>query len=173
MDVLIRPETPEDHQAIFDIIQRAFAPMPYAGGDEQLLPNRFRDANILACSLVAESDSSVIGQITLTPALSADGSTGWYAIGPLAVEPALKHQGIGSMLMRAAIQWMREQAATGCVLVGNPDYYSRFGFRLYPDLAPAGEPAEFYQMLSFDDLEPNHVVHFHPLFYSDNAERTS
>lgn len=170
MDVLVRPERPEDRQAIFDVTQRAFAPMPYAGGDEQLLPDRFRDANALALSLVAEKDGRVMGQITLTPATPADRSTGWYAIGPVSVEPAIQHQGVGSLLIRAAIAWMREQGGTGCVLVGNPEYYSRFGFHRFPSLTPTGEPAEFYQMLSLDGREPDVVVHFHPLYYGENAE---
>ncbi len=173
MDILIRPESTEDHTAIFDITQRAFEPMPYAGGDEQLLPGRFRDANVLALSLVAEWDGAVVGQVTLTPAFADDGSTGWYAIGPISVEPTIKHQGVGSLLIHAAIAWMREQDAAGCVLVGNPHYYGRFGFRVFPALAPVGEPAEFYQILPLDGREPQIAVRFHPLFYGDNAESAS
>ena len=166
MAILIRPERPEDHAEIYGVTQRAFAPMPYADGDEQELVGRFRDAGVLALSLVGEKDGVLIGQITFTPAIAADGTSGWYALGPVSVEPALKHQGIGSQLIRAGIAWLHEHNAAGCILIGNPAYYSRFGFRQFPQLAPEGMPAEYYQMLPMAVAEPNKVVAFHPLFTS-------
>jgi putative acetyltransferase len=164
MEVLIRPERTDDRAAIYDVTQRAFAPMPYADGDEQELIGRFRDAGALALSLVAEKDGVVVGQITFTPAFAADSSHGWYALGPVSVEPELKHQGIGSQLIRAGVAWLREQEAAGCILIGNPAYYSRFGFLPFPQLAPEGMPAQYYQILPLSVAVPDTVVGFHPLF---------
>jgi putative acetyltransferase len=166
MEILIRPETPADHAAIHDVTQRAFAPMPFADGDEQLLIGKLRDAGALTLSLVAESDGVVVGQITFSPAFAANGSPEWYALGPVSVEPALKHQGIGGQLIRAGIAWLQDQDAAGCVLIGNPTYYSRFGFRVFSELAPAGTPAEYYQVLPLAIEKPNVIVEFHPLFQS-------
>jgi putative acetyltransferase len=166
MNILIRPERSEDHAAIYDITKRAFAPMPYAGGDEQELIDKLREADALALSLVAEKDGVVVGQITFSPAFAADGSPGWYALGPVSVEPALKHQGIGGQLIRAGIDWLCEQDAAGCVLVGNPAYYSRFGFRLFPELAPEGEQSEYFQILPLGIAEPKVAVGFHAVFLS-------
>jgi putative acetyltransferase len=165
MDIQIRPERAEDHAAIYDVTKRAFAPMPFADGDEQDLIARFRNAGVLALSLVAEKEGVVVGQITLTPANAADGSPGWYALGPVSVEPELHHQGIGSTLIRTAIAWLGDQDAAGCVLVGNPAYYRRFGFLPFPDLCPAGEPAEYYQVLPLRVASPMAVVEFHRLFH--------
>jgi putative acetyltransferase len=162
--ILIREERPEDRRAIYDITQRAFAPMPYAEGNEQDLIDRLRESGALALSLVAEKDGAVIGQATFSPAFAADGSSGWYALGPISVEPEFKHKGIGSQLIRAGIAWLEGQKAVGCVLVGNPAYYSRFGFRLFPDLAPEGEQAKYFQILPLGITEPNTVVGFHPVF---------
>ena len=166
MEILIRPERLEDYDAIYDVTKRAFAPMPYADGDEQELIGRFRDAGVLALSLVAEKDGKVVGQITFTPAFAADGSTGWFALGPVSAEPGLKHQGIGSQLIQAGIAWLKEQNAAGCILIGNPAYYSRFGFLPFPDLTPPGMPSEYYQILPLGIAEPGTVVGFHPLFSS-------
>lgn len=166
MTILIRPECPQDYAAIHDVTQRAFAPMPFADGDEQELIGKLRDAGALSLSLVAELDGNVVGQVTFTTAFAADGSPGWYALGPVAVEPALKHQGIGSQLIEAGIAWLREQDAAGCVLVGNPAYYCRFGFLPFPALAPTGEPAEYYQILPLRVEQPDGVIGFHPLFHS-------
>jgi putative acetyltransferase len=166
MQILIRPERAEDHAAICDVTKRAFAPMPYADGDEQELIDKLREAGALALSLVAEKDGVLVGQVTFSPAFAADGSSGWYALGPVSVEPELKHQGIGSQLIRAGITWLRQQDAAGCVLVGNPAYYNRFGFRLFPELAPEGQPVEYFQILPFREAEPEAVVGFHPVFSS-------
>lgn len=162
----IRPEMPRDQAAIREITRRAFAPMPFADGDEQDVIDRFRGAGVLALSLVADLEGAIVGQISFTPAFAADGSPDWYALGPVAVAPEHQGNGIGSQLVRAGIDWLRSVGAAGCVLVGNPVYYRRFGFVLASQLAPAGEPAEYYQMLSLGCENPNTVVGFHPLFHS-------
>lgn len=166
MNCLIRPERADDYAAIYDVTKRAFAPMPFSDGDEQELIGRFRDADVIALSLVAEMDGNIVGQITLTPAFAADDSAGWFALGPIAVAPEFQSKKIGSKLIDVAMAWLREQQAAGCVLVGNPAYYNRFGFRPYPALAPKGEPAEYYQILPLRVQEPSVVVSFHPLFYA-------
>jgi putative acetyltransferase len=168
MKINIRHERAEDAAAIHDLTKRAFASMPFAGGDEQLLPARFRSADVLALSLVAETAGSIIGQLTLTPAFAADDSPGWFALGPIAVEPNFQSQGVGSSMIAAAIDWLTANDAAGCVLVGNPAYYSRFGWLPCPALAPTGEPAEYYQILPLAIAQPHAVVCFHPLFYGDN-----
>lgn len=164
MKTPIRTETPADHAAIHDVTKRAFAPMPYAEGDEQILIGKLRDAGALACSLVAEREGMVVGQVSFSPAFASDGAPGWYALGPVAVEPTLKHQGIGGQLINAGIAWLRDQDAAGCILIGNPAYYSRFGFRCFPELTPEGMPAQYYQILPLRTANPSVVVGFHPLF---------
>jgi putative acetyltransferase len=169
MNIIIRPERPEDVAAIHDITRRAFAPMAYADGNEQDLIDRFRDAGALAISLVADQDGAVVGQASFTEAFAADGSPGWYTLGPVAVEPGLQKQHIGSKLIEAGIAELRARDAAGCVLTGDPAYYRRFGFRPYPDLCPDGQPAAYYQILPLRVSAPDSVVSFHPLF-QDPAE---
>ncbi len=167
MELHIRPETPDDHAAIYDLTKRAFAPMPYAGGDEQDLINQLRDAGALTISLVAELDGRIVGHVAFSPAFAEDGAEGWYALGPVSAEPELKHQGIGSTVIKAGLAMLRERDAAGCVLVGNLAYYSRFGFQPFPELCPKGEPAEYFQILPLRSAEPNMVVAFHPLFHGE------
>jgi putative acetyltransferase len=166
MKCLIRPERADDYLAIYDVTKQAFATMPFADGDEQELIGRFRNAGKLALSLVAELDGNVVGQITLTPAFAADGSPGWFALGPIAVSPNNQNNGIGSKLIEAGKNWLREQNAAGCVLVGNPAFYRRFGFNAYPSLAPEREPNEYYQILPLRIQKPRVVVAFDLLFYA-------
>jgi putative acetyltransferase len=168
MNLIIRSEKREDYAAIYDLTRRAFAPMPFAGGDEQDLINQLRDADALVISLVAERDGKIVGHIAFSPAFAADRSEGWYTLGPVSVEPELKHKGIGKTLINAGLAMLRESDAAGCILVGNPAYYARFGFRLFPALAPGGGHAEYYQILPLRIAEPSMVVGFHPLFDGDS-----
>jgi putative acetyltransferase len=165
MDLVIREETVADHAAIYDLTKRAFAPMPFAAGDEQDLITHLRNAGALTISLVAELDGQVVGHVAFSPAIAADGSEGWYALGPVSAEPNLKHQGIGSAFITAGLAMLNARDAAGCVLVGTPIYYSRFGFLPFPGLAPEGEPAEYFQILPLRITHPTAVVHFHPLFH--------
>lgn len=164
MNILIRTERPEDPATIRDITQRAFAPMPFSGGYEHDLIDNLRAGGALAISLVAELGGVAVGQVTFSPAFAADGSTGWYALGPIAVDPAHQKKGIGRKLIEGGIVKLRESDAAGCVLVGNPDRYRRFGFRTFPQFAPPGQPAEYFQILPLRATEPGCVVDFHPLF---------
>ena len=163
---LVRPETTADHAVIHDLTRRAFEPMPYAAGDEQQLIDRLREAGALAISLVAERDGVIVGHVAFSPAIAADGTPGWFALGPVSVEPAQQHRGIGSLIIRRGIGLLVERDAAGCVLVGNPAYYSRFGFRPFPALCPEHEPAEFFQILPLRIADPDCVIGFHPLFSS-------
>lgn len=164
--VSIRPEEPGDIGAIYDLTRRAFAPMPFAAGDEQDLINALREACALSRSLVVIRDEQVIGHIAFSPAYAADGLPGWFALGPVSVEPDLQGQGIGSALIRAGLEWLGEIQAAGCILTGNPDFYRRFGFELFPELAPPSDPAEYFMILPLACRSPEAIISFHPLFHA-------
>ena len=164
MTITIRPECGGDHEAIYDLTRRAFAPMPFAAGDEQDLINGLRAAGALTISLVAERGEQIVGYLAFSPATAADGSPGWFALGPVAVEPDLQRQGVGSLMIKEGLRQLRALNASGCILVGNPNYYVRFGFQPFPDLAPPGEPPAYFMILPLANATPTSVVAFHPLF---------
>jgi putative acetyltransferase len=166
MDVHVRLEKPEDHAAIYDLTARAFSPMPFAAGDEQDLIGKLREGGALVISLVAEREGRIVGHVAFSPAFAADGSSGWYGLGPVSAEPDLQRQGIGTALITTGIAMLRDRDAAGCVLVGNPAYYVRFGFLPFPALSPENEPAEYFQILPLRTANPTSVVAFHPIFYS-------
>jgi hypothetical protein len=58
----------------------------------------------------------------------SDGATGWFGLGPISVLPELQGTGIGTLLMQDALRLLRARGAAGCVVLGDPAYYSRFGF---------------------------------------------
>jgi putative acetyltransferase len=163
----IRSETPADEAAIYDITKRAFAPMPYAGGDEQELITTLRDGGALTISLVAELEGVLVGHIAFSPATSDDGAAGWFALGPVSVDPDYQKQGIGGALIKAGFARLNALDAAGCILTGNPTYYQRFGFKPCPDLAPLREPAPFFMAIELGGKRPTARFAFHPLFYNE------
>ncbi len=164
MSITIRDEKPDDVIAIHGLTQRAFAPMPYADGDEQELIDTLRDVGALSLSLVAEQDGFVVGQVTFSPAVAPDGAEGWFTLGPVSVEPAMQKREIGARLIRAGLDRLRAQGAAGCILLGNPAYYGRFGFRVAAESAPHEDHSEFFQMLALAGPVPEGRFGYHPAF---------
>jgi putative acetyltransferase len=165
VQIAIRPEQAADHAVIRDLTARAFASVPYSDGSEPDVIDRLRAAGALSLSLVAVGDGAILGHVALSPGKPQDGSKGWFALGPITVEPSAQRQGIGSALVESAVVWLRDRGAVGCVLVGDPEYYRRFGFAVQQHLAPEGQPAEYYQMLVLYDGAAETTVGFHPAFF--------
>jgi putative acetyltransferase len=162
---IIRPEESSDFAAIHDLTRRAFEPMSFAAGDEQDVIDRLRRIGALTRSIVAEKDGRLVGHVAFSPAFADDGSEGWFALGPISVEPSLQRQGIGTKMIRHGISELRAIRSAGCALVGDPAYYPRHGFRPFPELAPENEPAEYFMILPLRVSAPNARLRFHPAFY--------
>lgn len=165
MDINIRPEEVHDHAAIHDLTKRAFAPMPFADGNDQYIVDRLRLAGELKLSLVALREGQVIGHVALSQATHDGGQSGWYGLGTIAVAPLWQRQGIGTALIARAKTWLVEHNAAGCILVGDTNYYPRHGFLPSPSHAPTREPPEYFMVLLLKGGIPEGRFSFHPLFY--------
>lgn len=161
---MIRQESPTDAAAIHAVTAAAFLDAPHTAHTEQFIVDALREAGALTISLVAEQGGDVVGHVALSPVSISDGSTGWFGLGPVSVKPELQGKGIGSRLMQVAIQSLRERGAAGCVLVGDPSYYSRFGFKPESSMVLPDVPPEYFQALPFGPSVPRGVVTFHEAF---------
>ena len=96
----IRRETPEDYEAVYTVVQRAFASAEHADGTEQDLVTALRNGAgyIPELALVAEEDGEIVGHILFTKALV--GGQTVLALAPLSVLPAHQRKGVGSALVR-------------------------------------------------------------------------
>lgn len=163
--MIIRPETPGDFAAIRTINIDAFANHPFSQQTEHLIVEALRDADALTISLVAEDDDRVVGHVAFSPALIDGQDLNWFTLGPIAVTPARQRQGIGARLIDAGIEALRQQGANGCLLVGDPAYYLRFGFRHSPSLTVEHVPPEYFMCLPLAGEIPHGAVSHHPAFY--------
>jgi putative acetyltransferase len=161
---LLRLETPADGAAIHRLTAEAFRNAPHTSGTEAFIVDALRNAGALTLSLVAEDAGVLVGHVGLSPVTVADGSTGWYGLGPVSVLPSHQGRGIGSALVRDALARLRAMGASGCVLVGEPAYYGRFGFKADPRLVLAGVPPAYFQALAFNGAVARGEVKFHPGF---------
>lgn len=163
-ETIIRPEQPKDFAAITRVHELAFMSEPHSEQTEQFIVLALRNAGALSVSLVAERSSQVVGHAAFSPVQFSDGSAGWFGLGPVAVLPELQHQGIGKSLINSGLIALRSLGAAGCVVLGNPNYYGRFGFKYRPECIFEGVPAEYFQSLSFGAHSPVGKVTYHEAF---------
>jgi putative acetyltransferase len=162
--MIIRNEKKSDIEAISEITIAAFENCPYGNHTEQFIISALRAANALAVSLVAEIEVRVVGHIAFSPVTISGHSCDWYGLGPVSVLPHYQKQGIGKSLINEGLRLLRASGAKGCVLVGDPRYYERFGFRNLPDLILEGVPKENFLALPFEEDNTRGVVVFHEGF---------
>jgi putative acetyltransferase len=119
---MIRYVRSADHAAIAEVVSLAF------GGDEEVaLVERLRADGDVLFELVSDDASQLNGHI-LFSRLWADRYEMFAALAPLAVRPGLQRAGLGSALVRAGLESVREFGAHGVLVLGHPAYYPRFGF---------------------------------------------
>lgn len=143
--VRIRSESPADVGAIDTVTREAFASAEHSDGTEQDIVAALRGAGTLSVSLVAELCGEIVGHVAASPVRLDPAAAGeWFGIGPLSVWPDRQKQGIGAALMEAALERLGERGAAGVVLLGDPEYYRRFGFEQASPLRFPDAPAEYF-----------------------------
>ncbi|AQS41000.1 MAG: Acetyltransferase, GNAT family [Candidatus Tokpelaia hoelldobleri] len=164
MPVLIREEMTVDCAAIRDLTKAAFASVEHSSQTEAEIIEALRIAGALTLSLVAIEDGDVIGHIAFSPVLVDGTNVGWYGLGPVSVQVNRQKNGIGSELVREGLQRLAQTGAKGCVVLGEPDYYKRFGFEADTGLVLDGVPASYFMRLVLHGRPPKGRVTYHAGF---------
>ena len=162
--MILREETIADFDAITEVTIAAFKNLAVSNHTEQFIINALRDADALTISIVADIDSRIVGHIAFSPVIISDGTKDWYGLGPISVLPEYQKQGIGKSLIKKGLSLLKNMGGQGCALVGNPNYYKRFGFRNYPELVHEGIPQEVFLALPFTEMVPKGTIEFHKSF---------
>jgi len=164
LSINIRKEQPSDVKSIHEVTVTSFLEAPHTDHTEQFIVKTLRESGALTISLVAEDENNVVGHVALSPVTISDSTDSWYGLGPISVLPNNQRKGIGSKLMNAAIQELKNIDAKGCVLLGDPNYYHRFGFKPRKGLVLPDVPAEYFQALVFQGDLPQGIVTYHESF---------
>jgi len=120
----IREEVPGDASAIRRVVEEAFG-----GPVEAQLVELLREADDMVLALVAEDSESrgVVGFVLFSRMELDDVRT--VGLAPVAVVPARQKSGIGSALIRAGLERLRERGEEAVFVLGHAEYYPRFGFQ--------------------------------------------
>lgn len=165
--VKIRMEIPSDAGAIEAVTVAAFRDAAHSSHTEQFIVGALRAAGQLAVSLVAMDGDVLIGHVAVSPVVISDGAKAWFGLGPISVAPEHQRQGVGAALMRGALAQLHELGAAGCVVLGDPEYYARFGFKAEPSLVLPDVPPEYFQAVAFNAPLPRGTVAYHAAFAAE------
>ena len=132
-NLIIRSETPADYKETELMTMRSFWNKYWPGCTEHFLIRIIRGSEdyIPEISRIAEVDGKIVGAVYYTKAWIDDGNVRHEiaTFGPLAVEPTMEGNDIGGALMRETIKLAKEAGLKAIALMGEPNYYPRFGFR--------------------------------------------
>ncbi|MEP6517125.1 GNAT family N-acetyltransferase [Microcoleus vaginatus] len=121
----IRTEKPEDVEAVRNINILAFG-----RENEANLVDRLRGI-ASTFSFVAVQSDRVVGHIFFSPVLvegKCSRNLSLLGLAPVAVLPNYQRQGIGTLLIREGLKECGRSGFQAVVVLGHPDFYSRFGF---------------------------------------------
>ena len=130
---MIRCEREGDITAIHELVTSCF---PTAA--EAMLIDLLRSGGNLAVSLVDEREGRIVGHVAFSPVTSTSGRSG-IGLAPLAVHETLRRRGIAESLVKAGLEMSRKAGYDWAVVLGEPKYYSRLGFRAASDFAMSDE----------------------------------
>lgn len=125
-DITVRAERREDVDRVAEVVAAAFGEEPVA----ELLAGMRLSSAWRDLSFVAARGGRVVGHVAFTRGwLDAPGRlVEVLVLSPLAVDPAVQREGVGSALVRRSLEVLRERPEPVVFLEGDPAYYSRLGF---------------------------------------------
>ncbi len=160
----IRESTQGDHGRILAVIEAAFGQ-----DDEARLVKAMWAEDAMALDLVAEEDGEIVGHCAFS-LVTADPPLKGAALGlaPLSVAPSRQKSGIGSALIDTGLDICKTRGASLMVVVGEPAYYARFGFRpgAEQNIAwGAMDAGEAFQIIDWAGVgDAPRKINYHPLF---------
>ena len=151
MEFTVRPEESTDIEQVREIVRAAFPTEA-----ESKLVDALRANGKAIISLVAVSGDEVLGHIlfsavSTTPPDPAKG----IGLAPVAVRPDVQSRGIGSRLIHEGLRLCKEFHFDYCVVVGDPNYYQRFGFQKASTFGMRNEYGVDHEFMVIHFTDPN------------------
>ncbi len=152
MNLIVRPETPQDYPKIYTLNNLAFR-----GSTEAELVDRLRNtkAFLNELSLVATIENNLVGHILLSEieVVNETSRNIGLSLAPMAVEPSYQKQGIGSRLVREALEQAKSIGYKFVVVLGHETFYPKFGFRPARNWnikAPFNAPENYFMAIELE-----------------------
>ena len=127
MTLAIRAAGAADAPAV-DALLRVSFPEP---AEAQLVAQLARDGDIVLVLVAAdEASGAVQGMVAFSRMRVELGGkpVPAVALAPLAVDRQARGDGVADLLVRAGLDWLREAGVAMVFVLGEPDFYGRFGF---------------------------------------------
>ncbi|NNE40360.1 MAG: N-acetyltransferase [Marinicaulis sp.] len=165
LGAVIRKVKREDRDAVLAILRAAFKRATEAAIVEQLW-----NSHAIKLERVAEIGGVVNGYVCYSTINTQPELKGvLLGLGPLAVAPDHQNQGVGAMLVTESLKACQENGALLIAVLGDPAYYSRFGFEpaSKSKMSWAGfDAGDAFQILGRDDLDTDEIrtIHYHKAF---------
>ena len=123
--IKFRQEKPGDQLSIRCVNEQGFGT-----SEEADLVDALREANAIIMSMVALDGEDIIAHILFTEVFVKQADTQFTALGlgPMAVLPTHQRKGIGTQLLKIALDKCRRLDYDFVVVLGHPEFYSKFGF---------------------------------------------
>jgi len=118
--VIMRQVCTQDHREVFQLVSAAFGTQ-----DEAELVNNLRAKGEIRYDWLAEEKGKIIGHLALSEMLAPVKT---LALAPVSVLPMRQGQGVGSALITKALMRAKADGWICAVVLGDPNYYGRFGF---------------------------------------------
>ncbi|HEY1404979.1 MAG TPA: N-acetyltransferase [Spirochaetota bacterium] len=134
MNLQIRLEDRNDFKETESLIRESFWDLYKPGCDEHFIIHKLRmlPAFVSNLDFVATIDNKIVGNIIYSRAKVINDNDVEHEVlcmGPLSVLPSYQKKGIGSTLINYSIKKAIEMGFKGIIIFGNPDYYTRFGYK--------------------------------------------
>lgn len=123
-----QPEHAADIEALLDL---SFGPGRYAKAAQRLREGNTAIPELCYVAFMGEGDERrLVGSLTFWP-VNIGGVPG-LMLGPLAVVPAIRGQGVGINLMKRGLEDAKAMGFRLVILVGDQNYYVKVGFGPVP-----------------------------------------
>lgn len=163
--MIIRQEVKGDEPQIHALTKAAFATAEHSSGTEQDIIAKLRADGALSLSLVGEVEGQIVAHLAFTAVEIGGRDLSWLGLGPVSVAPDQQSNGFGRAIIEDGLRDIAAKGAKGCVVLGEPTYYSKFGFKTESGLIFEGVPPEYFMALVFEGELPKGNVTYHSAFY--------
>ena len=121
---MIRETHKSDFEEVFNLIYSSFGNQ----AEPDLVKQLILDGDVLI-NLVFELSDTIIGNVVVSK-ITMEPDVGLFCggVAPVSVLPDQQSSGIGSQLMTEVIHESKKKGMDALFLLGDPNYYKRFGF---------------------------------------------